>query len=184
MVTGRVQKHLRLALLLLACCPGSQTWASSFADQEAEEPGENAKTHEAEPGEEEKKNEIAVFIGSTEGEVEDGEKKDRDFTIGLDYERRLTQRVGIGGLYDWVAEGNREFLIGVPVFLHPGKTATLQVAPCVQRIREDKETNFVLRLGFSWGFDVGKMRIAPEILYDIAEGQDFVVFGVAFGKEF
>ena len=62
------------------------------------------------------KNHIALFIGSTEGEAEEGEKEDRDFTLGVDYERRLTELIGIGGLYDWVAEGRREFLIGMPVF--------------------------------------------------------------------
>ena len=140
---------------------------------------------EAEGGEEhEHRNEIAVFIGSTEGEVEDGEKEDRDFTLGVDYERRLSPLIGMGGLFDWVVEGRREYLIGIPVFFHPYKGAKFIVAPCAQREREADEFNYVTRLGLGWDFEVGRTVIAPEIFYDLSEGDDFVVFGVSFGWGF
>lgn len=42
------------------------------------------------------------------------------FTIGVDYERRLSRMWGIGVLADVaVGEIKREAVLGVPVFLHP-----------------------------------------------------------------
>ena len=78
------------------------------------------------------KNHIALFIGSTQAEVEHGKRDDPQFTLGLDYERRLTQVVGIGALLDVVLEGHREGIIGVPVFLHAG-SLTFQLAPGGER---------------------------------------------------
>ncbi len=69
------------------------------------------------------KNHVSMFLGSTQSEKHHGERDDPGFSIGLDYERRLNQAVGVGLLVDWVAEGSREYLIGVPLFLHVGTHA-------------------------------------------------------------
>jgi len=146
-------------------------------------PGEHAGTV-GENGEHHHKNHVALFVGSTEGEEEDGEKQDRDFTLGIDYERRLSPLLGFGGMADWVVEGNREYLVGPIGFLHPYREAKLFAAPCYQRVREGGEDNFVFRVGASWDFAIGKYTIGPEIIYDFAEGQDFLVFGVGIGMGF
>ena len=139
---------------------------------------------EAHGSEHHHKNHIAFFVGSTEAEEHHGEKEDRDFTLGVDYERRLNSVVGIGGLFDWVVEGRREYLVGVPLFLHAGKHAKFQLAPCYQRIRETGDNAFVFRTGFMWDFFVGKVSLSPTVLYDLTEEQDFLVFGLTVGKGF
>jgi hypothetical protein len=178
-------KVSQLCVLVAGAGLCSHSWADSSATQTAEAAAEDGEIHESTLGvEHHHKNHIALFVGSTEAEVHEGDKEDRDFTLGVDYERRLTKLIGMGGLYDWVAEGRREFLIGMPVFFHPFKASKFQIAPCVQRIREDKEIKYVTRIGFSWGFELSKTTISPEIFYDITSGQDFIVFGVAFGWGF
>jgi hypothetical protein len=127
---------------------------------------------------------VALFIGSTEAEEHHGEKGDRDFTLGFDYERRLNKWFGAGAMVDWVAEGNREYLIGPLFILHAGRHAKLFAAPCYQGVRETGEGNFAFRTGFSWDFYFGngKYTVFPAVYYDFTEGQDFGVIGVGFGR--
>ncbi len=127
------------------------------------------------------RNHFAVFLGSTEAEEHHGEKGDPDFTIGLDYERRLTKLVGVGVMFDWVAEGNREWLAGVFTFLHVYKGAKIQLAPSVHRVREEGDTEFLFRAAFAWDFHVGKISLSPYAAYDFTEGQDFTLLGLAIG---
>ena len=71
----------------------------------AGEAPETAEEHAEEHGEHFHKNHLALFIGSTEAEEHHGEKGDPDFTLGVDYERRLSPLFGVGGMFDWVPEG-------------------------------------------------------------------------------
>ncbi len=176
-----------LCVLLVSASLCSHARAEALETQEtveAEQQRQEAEESEGEVGEEEEpKNEIAFSIGSTEAEEdEEGEKGDPDFTLAFDYERRLTKLIGVGVLVDWVAEGRREFLIGVPVFFHPWKGARFELAAVVERVREDKEYNPVLRTGFGWVFETKSISITPTIIYDFVEGQNFVVIGVGFGR--
>lgn len=160
-------------------------------EEHAEEHGEEHHFH---------KNHFGVFIGSTEGVEQHGEehhdtghgavssegssggKDDPDFTIGLDYERRLTKLIGIGGMVDFVVEGRREFLLGPIGFLHPFKSAKFFAAPLVERVRETGDWEFVFRVGGLWEFHVGKFSVAPYAGYDISEEHEIWILGVAFGK--
>lgn len=145
---------------------------------------EYAEEHGEEHGEHFHKNHLAVFIGATEAEEHHGEKGDPDFTLGVDYERRLSPLFGVGGMFDWVAEGNREFLVGPIGFLHPFGGLKLFAAPCYQHVRESGEDNFVFRTGVAWDFEIGKYSIAPNVIYDFADEQDFLVLGVTIGRGF
>jgi opacity protein-like surface antigen len=181
----------RIALAsLLAMGLGGVAFAAQHSQPE-EEPAQQAHGQLGEQGEVEghggehhHKNHVAFFLGSTEAEEHHGEQGDRDFTIGVDYERRLSRVLGVGGLLDWVVEGRREFLLGVPVFLHAGKHAKFQLAPCYQRIRETSDDEFVFRTGFMWDFYVGSLSLAPTVFYDFTDGQDFLVVGLSIGTGF
>ena len=164
-------------------CSIHQTPISAQVHNVGATPGEHEETA-GENGEHHHKNHIAVFVGATEGEELNGEKEDPDFTLGIDYERRLSSLFGFGGMADWVVEGNREYLLGPIGFLHPYRGAKLFAAPCYQRVREEGENNFVLRIGASWDFAIGKYTVGPEIIYDFAEEENFLVFGVGFGMGF
>jgi len=152
--------------------------------QEHAEPAGNAHEAAEEPGEHFHKNHLALFFGATEAEEHHGEKGDPDFTVGVDFERRLSPLFGVGGLFDWVVEGRREFLIGPIGFLHPSKGLKLFAAPCYQHIREGDEDNFVLRVGAAWDFEIGKYSLAPNVIYDFAGEHDFLVLGVTIGRGF
>ena len=128
------------------------------------------------------KNHVALFFGSTQAEEHHGEREDPSFTIGMDYERRLTKRFGVGVMADLVVEGNREFLFGIPLFLHAGKGAKLLAAPCVHKLKGDDEYDYVFRAGLVWDFNVGPGTLAPVVLYDIAEHHDVFVVGLGIGK--
>jgi hypothetical protein len=141
---------------------------------------EHAEEHEEHYHE----NHMALFVGSTEAEEHHGEKGDPDFTIGLDYERRLNKLFGLGAFAEWVAEGNREYLLGPMVFLHPYKGAKLYAAPCYQHIQESGTDNFVFRVGASWDFEFGEYSVGPNVIYDFADEQDLLVLGVGFGVGF
>jgi len=137
----------------------------------------------AEHGEEHlHKNHFAVFLGSTQSEEHHGDRDDPQFTIGVDYERRLTKVLGVGLLADYVVEGNREFLLGIPFFVHAGKSAKFEVAPSWHKIREDGTDGGVLRLGFHWEFEMGRGSISPAIFYDITEEDNLWILGLGFGR--
>ena len=162
--------------------------AASGEHEAAGEEHEGAQEHGEEHGEEHHhKNHFAFFIGSTEAEEHHGEKGDPDFTMGVDYERRLNKWFGAGAMLDFVVEGRREYLVGPLFILHAGKNAKLFAAPCYQRVREsDDGASFAFRMGFAWDFYIrkGKNTIFPAIYYDITEEQNFLVLGVGFGLGF
>lgn len=173
--TNRIWAALPVLLCLFAVPGQVSAQHGEGEDHEAtEEHGEHG-------GHEFHKNHIAVFLGATEAEEHHGEKGNPDFTIGIDYERRLSKLFGIGGMIDWVAEGNREYLIGVPVFLHVGKGGKFQLVPAYHQVRVGEEHGFVFRTAFAWDFYINKISLAPYIAYDFVEGQDFTVFGLDIG---
>lgn len=178
---------LALALMVVVGAPATLDAQETHAEpageahQAAEEHGEE---HGQEHGEHFHANHLALFIGSTEAEEHHGEKGDRDFTLGVDYERRLSSLFGIGGMFDWVVEGRREWLLGPIGFLHPYKGLKFFAAPCYQHIREGEEDEFVFRIGAGWDFEIGKYALTPELIYDFASEQNFFVFGVAIGRGF
>ena len=197
--------------LVLVCL----TLPAQVAAQEHEQPEAAGEEHEAatehgeggedaeEHGEEHHfhKNHFAVIISATEAPEEHGEehhgdphsegssggKDDPDFTIGFDYERRITQLFGLGGTIDWVAEGRREILFGPFAILHPFAGSKFWVAPLAERVRETGDWELVWRLGVGWDFEIGKSgkySIAPNINYDITEEHELWVVGVAIGRGF
>ena len=145
------------------------------------------------------KHHVALFLGTTEGvephvehhenghadphgEGSGADKEDPSFTIGFDYERRFSKLFGFGGMIDWVVEGNREMLIGPIAFLHPYGKSKFYVAPCYERVRETQSNEFVLRVGASWDFDVGKFSVGPNLMYDFSDEHNLWVVGVGIGK--
>ena len=182
-----VRSMLALAVLLcLIVVPGPaaaqhEEGEEHAASEENEAIGEHGEEGEHD-GHEFHRNHVVLFLGFTEGEEHHGEKGNPDFTIGFDYERRLSKRFGFGGMVDWVVEGNREWLVGVPAFIHIAKNGKFTLSPAVHRVRETEETEFLFRFGFNWNFKVGKFTLAPFIAYDVTEGQDFTILGAAIGK--
>ena len=174
-----------LVLVMVVIAGSSATLgAQETQSQPAGESHEATEEHGEEHGEHFHKNHLAMFVGSTEAEEHHGEKGDPDFTLGVDYERRLSPLFGVGGMFDWVVEGRREFLVGPIGFLHPYKGLKFFAAPCYQRIREGEEDNFVFRVGTAWDFEIGKYSLAPNVIYDFAGEHNFLVLGLTIGRGF
>jgi hypothetical protein len=141
------------------------------AEQSTEEMAEDAAHEErGEEGEHHEHadhpNEIGFFAGVT-----DEKGHDAEFSIGFEYERRLSQRWGIGGLSEYT-DGLRNSILGVPVYWHPGGGWIFIGAPGVEyhegrgiivnphkseggvEVDED-ETYFLFRLGVVYQFHLG-----------------------------
>jgi hypothetical protein len=189
---SRELKRLFVVMLVLVMVVIAGSSATLDAQETHGEPAgedhdateEHGEQHGEHHGEHFHKNHLAVFVGSTEAEEHHGEKGDPDFTLGVDYERRLSPLFGVGGMFDWVVEGRREWLIGPIGFLHPYKGLKFFAAPCYQHIREGEEDNFVVRLGAAWDFEIGKYSIAPNVIYEFAGEHDFLVLGLTIGRGF
>ena len=122
------------------------------------------------------RNHVGLFLGSTHEEGED------EFTIGLDYEYRFSQYVGIGVLLEYVGEDDREGVGMVPLFLHPYRGFRWVAAAGLKPKAE--ETKFIWRLGIGYRFPIGNWTIAPEFNLDFTEGNTVEVYGVSFGYGF
>ena len=128
------------------------------------------------------RNHLALFIGSTQSEEHEGDRDEPQFTLGVDYERRLTKLFGLGLLADFVIEGHREVLLGVPAFLHIPHGPTFQLAPGWHKVKDDGESGGVLRLGLLWEFEVRTISLTPAVFYDISEHDNLWVLGFNVGK--
>jgi hypothetical protein len=122
------------------------------------------------------RNHVGLFLGNTHEEHED------DFTVGLDYEYRFSQYIGIGVLLEFVGEPFREGVGLVPLFIHPYKGFRF-IAGAGVKPKKDEE-KFLWRLGVGYRFPIGNWTIAPEFNVDFSEGETAEVYGVSFGYGF
>ena len=181
----RLTPPMRAGLVLAICMalPGGLVAQEDRGEHAAE--SEDHAAAEGEHGEaHEHKNHIALFIGSTQAEIEHGERDDPQFTLGIDYERRLTPIFGVGALLDLVLEGHREGIVGIPLFLHAGNLV-FEVAPAGERIRDTGEWAALLRLGVLYEFEIGSnTAVFPSAFYDVTEEGGTWVLGGTVGWGF
>lgn len=121
------------------------------------------------------KNALELFLGGTYA-GDDG----TSFSTGLAYERRLKEKLGIGGLVEYT--DGREWVLAVPVYFHPAEPWKFFLAPGLER--EDGENEFMVRLGSSYEFEMGSWTLAPELSFDFVDGDVKTVFGLNFGIGF
>jgi len=131
------------------------------------------------PGEDlESRNKIGIFLGETRKSSDDGA------SIGLEYERRLSDLLGVGLLWE-STPSLRERVVAAPaLFLHPIGDLGVLLAPGIEY--EDSERVFMFRVGVGWDFGLGNgFTIAPEINYDFVSGsENAVIYGFTVGYEF
>lgn len=119
---------------------------------------------------------IGLFLGNTH------ENHTDNFSVGLDYEYRFSQYVGIGVLLEYVGENFREGVGLVPLSIHPYKGFRFVVAPGIKPKKDEEK--FIWRLGVGYQFPIGNWTIAPEFNLDFTEGERAYVYGVSFGYGF
>ena len=119
---------------------------------------------------------LAFFVGATHEE-----RRDNGLALGVEYERRLNESFGIGALAEYTF-GDLDFWVyALPFAYHTGPWK-FYVAPGVEE--GDRGSEFLLRIGAEYGFEVGDWEIAPQLDFDFVDGDQVAVFGVTFGKGF
>ena len=134
---------------------------------------------EADQGEEflEYRHHIAVSLGNTHTE----ENEDA-FTIGLDYEYRLSSLVGVGVLGEYATEDLNTWVVGGPFALHPGAGWRLVAMPGIEIA--DDETEFLFRVGAGYEFEIERFTLMPEVNADFVDGETNLFFGASLGLKF
>jgi hypothetical protein len=118
-----------------------------------------------------------VIAGTTE--EEEGERE-TEFTLGLDYEHRVNDFLGLGSVIAEYAFGDIDALTILAVAdLHFWRGFIVQTGPGIEYI--DEELEGVYRLGALYEFEFGRYTVAPQVHYDATTGEDAVVFGVSLG---
>lgn len=118
---------------------------------------------------------LGVFFGLTdEGRLE-------GIALGIEYERRLIKSFGIGVLAEHTY-GDLDFTVyAVPFAYHTGPWK-FYVAPGIED--GDHGSEFLIRIGGEYAFEVGAWEFAPQIDVDFVDGEETVVVGITIGKGF
>jgi hypothetical protein len=123
------------------------------------------------------------------------------YSLGVDYEYRLTGFLGLGLLAEAVFAESQELIAGLPVFLHPFGNFKALIAPMVlfseahdggqeethkkaATTELGKEAHFGFRAGIAYDFHLGKLSLGPVVNYDYANGASTIVYGVNLGFGF
>lgn len=132
--------------------------------------GENAAAQE----ESFKRNGMELFGGATFNNSE------TNASFGLTYERRVTEKFGIGGLVEYT--NGREWIFAFPFSWRITDPWKVIIAPGWEH--EEGENTYLTRIGTSYEFEIGEMTLAPEINFDFVDGDTAVVAGVSLGWAF
>ena len=120
---------------------------------------------------------VAFFMGNTHDGSEDG------FSVGLDYEYRLSETNGIGGLIEYASGELDSWVVAAPLFIYPYKGLRLVVALGFEY--GHSETEFLVRTGIAYEFEMGeRWTITPKFNVDFVDSEEKYVYGVAFGYGF
>ena len=124
---------------------------------------------------------IEFFVGNTYEDAHHG--SENGFTVGLTYERRLSSVWGVGGAYEYAAGDFDKWSIGVPLFIHPYKGWRFQFAPGLEHKKGEDE--FLFRIAAAYEITLSdRWMLIPEIAVDFVDGDEAVVYGLAFGFGF
>ena len=121
------------------------------------------------------------FIGNTYEDTHHG--SENGFTVGFTYERRLSTLWGVGGAYEYAAGDFDKWSIAVPLFIHPYKGWRFELVPGLEHKKSEDE--FLLRIGAACEFMLSdQWMLIPEIAVDFVDGEEAIVYGLAFGSGF
>jgi hypothetical protein len=119
---------------------------------------------------------LAGFVGVA---LED--RRDNGLAVGIEYERRISERFGVGGLAEYTFGDFDVTVYAVPFAFHLGRWK-LYGAPGIEDGQHGTEA--LLRIGAEYGFQVGSWEISPQVDLDFVDGDQIFVTGVTFGKGF
>lgn len=128
--------------------------------------------------EEEKNDSLGVFVGITSEE-----RRDKGLALGVEGSHFFTESFGVGGVLEYTF-GDIDTLVGaVPLVYRRGKWK-LYAGPGFESGDASHGTEFLVRAGTEYSFEVGSIEIAPQLNIDIVDGDTVLVGGVLFAKPF
>jgi len=158
------------------------------------------QTHEAETHQYHRHH-LGLFLGGTSNL----KKEETDFTLGFEYEYRLSKKMSrwsIGLIGELIFAHETEYLVVVPIILRVTDAFFFRAGPGVEWAHHDegnghgnihaaeaandngRESEFFVRAGIGYGFEVGKFSITPTLDVDIFQSHTTLVWGIAIGKGF
>ncbi|MBJ7881998.1 hypothetical protein [Gelidibacter salicanalis] len=152
----------------------------SYAQQIDEQKRTKSQTHTG-------KHHLAIFNGATTNFTH----QSTSYTLGLDYEYRVSKLIGLGVLGELILAESEEILAGVAAFVHPYKGLKFITAPLVAFAEEHtatgheakKEASFLFRIGVGYDFHIWKLSYGPAVNFDFGK-TEAVNYGLAIGYGF
>jgi hypothetical protein len=157
-----------------------------------------ARPQEAEEEGDEPANEVALVVAGTR----EREERNTSFTIGAEYERRLTRRLGIVAEFEFV-NGPDSVVFAAPFVFRPTGGLKLFAGPGLEHrpIREEEgeppapvegeehDNLFLWRVGIGYGWEFSERYVlSPTAYLDFIDEEEewkrAFVFGVSFGIAF
>lgn len=117
--------------------------------------------------------------------------------IGIDYERLLGEKFGIGAVIEMEFTEKPSYLVGIPFFYHPVKGLKLYGGPAVFSLvdhhasepetdhtdshhTESREIQYGGRFGMAYDFTIGKVTIGPAVNYVFSQSSA-LIYGINIG---
>jgi len=163
-------------LVILSFCSGAPiVYADSDDDRSEHKP---ASGHEAEL--DFHRNWAAIFVGFTSEN-----RSDNGIALGIEYARHLDPNFAIGAIAEHTF-GDLDFWVFAVPFAYRTGPWKIYIAPGVEV--EDLDfgggSEFLVRLGSEYAFEVGEWEIAPQLDIDFVSGDQVLVLGVTIGKSY
>lgn len=140
-------------------------------------------------------NHIALFVGGTTP-LDSASGGATSFTLGADYERRITPVLGALLLVDFaIGDHKRAALFGAMFAVRPIEPLRITVGTGFELVDKDvtsggttttkKKAFFVIPTRASYEFHVGKLTLAPTFGMDfVGETKTNIVYGLSLGYGF
>ena len=125
---------------------------------------------------------IGLFLGAT-----DEDKGSTEFTFGGEYEYRLNQYFGVGGVVERTPDGHHGDGVTVALgALHVHPMGALRLTGGIGREMVDgHEDETLYRLGAAYDFELANsFALAPTVNVDFVDGKENFVFGAVLSRHF
>ncbi len=150
------------------------------------------------------------FIGA----VSNLNKSNTDLSIGLDYEFYIpvtNPKMGIGFIAEIAMAEHTEYILAIPLFIHPIDNFKAFIAPGFLISSHDEthtdetdngllvkpkdailscdcetapESHFLFRIGAGYDFHFGRISVSPTIAFDQVQCCAYLVYGISVGVGF
>lgn len=182
-------------MLFVVCFVNAQSKIAHHSDNVAHKTDHSTDHYTGHHGSHFSKHHIAVF----EGIISNFDHHTNVNAFGVDYEFRPTKFFGVGFAGERVFSEEGEYLLGLPLFVHPVgglKFAFAPIAINAVHHTEDigghstdphhelkKEWFFGARFNMAYDIHINHFSIGPSVSYDLTE-TDALIYGLALGVGF